>query len=81
MTTRTKTWKIGEYCAGGIIRAKSWGQLVKLEIMDYHSNDVLSSSAFGVIHERQILEFLNTFTTSYYADKVLGWIKKKVWGV
>jgi hypothetical protein len=81
MTTRTKTWKIGEYCAGGIIRAKSHGEIVKLEIRDYYSNDVLNSGAFGVIHERQILEFLNTFTTSYYADKVIGWIKKKVWGV
>jgi hypothetical protein len=81
MTKKTKTWKIGEYCAGGVIRAKSCGEFVKLEIRDYFTDELLNDGAFGRIHERQILEFLNNSTTSYYADKVLQWIKQKVWGV
>jgi hypothetical protein len=81
MTKRTKTWKIGEYCAGGVIRAKSCGEIVKLEIRDYYTDQLLNSNAFGRMHEWQILEFLNNSTTSYYADKVLQWIKQKVWGV
>ena len=80
MTKRTKTWKIGEYCAGGVIRAKSCGKLVKLEVRDYFTDELLNSSAFGRIHERQVVEFLENFTTSYYADKVRQWIKEKVWG-
>jgi len=80
MTKRTKTWKIGEYCAGGVIRAKSCGELVKLEVRDYFTDELLNSSAFGRIHERQVVEFLENFTTSYYADKVRQWIKEKVWG-
>jgi hypothetical protein len=81
MTKHTKTWKIGEYCAGGVIRAKSCGEIVKLEIRDYFTDELLNDGAFGRIHERQILKFLNNSTTSYYADKVLRWIKQKVWGV
>ena len=81
MTKRIKTWKIGEYCAGGVIRAKSCGELVKLEIRDYFTDELLEQSAFGRIHERQILEFLTRSTTSYYSDKVLSWIKNKVWGI
>jgi len=81
MTKRTKTWKIGEYCAGGVIRAKSCGELVKLEVRDYSTDELLNHAAFGRIHERQIFEFLTTFTTPYYADNVLAWIKQKVWGL
>jgi hypothetical protein len=81
MTKRTKTWKIGEYCAGGVIRAKSCGELVKLEIRDYFTDELLNDGAFGRIHERQIMEFLENSTTHYYADKVLQWIKQKVWGL
>jgi hypothetical protein len=81
MTKRTKTWRIGEYCAGGVIRAKSCGEIVKLEIRDYYSDALLDTGAFGRIHERQILEFLIDFTTSYYSDEVLKWIKQKVWGI
>jgi len=80
MTKRTKTWKIGEYCAGGVIRAKSCGELIKLEIRDYFTDELLNFSAFGRIHERQIVEFLENFTTFYYAEKVRQWIKEKVWG-
>ena len=80
MTKRTKTWKIGEYCAGGVIRAKSCGELVKLEIRDYFTDELLEQSAFGRIHERQIEEFLTRFTTIGYSDVVIKWIKQKVWG-
>lgn len=81
MKKRTKTWRIGEYCAGGVIRAKSCGELVKLEIRDYFTDELLDHSAFGRIHEQQIMEFLTRSTTSYYANNVLAWIKQKVWGI
>jgi predicted alpha/beta-fold hydrolase len=78
---RTKTWRIGEYCAGGVIRAKSCGEIVKLEIRDYYNDKILNHGAFGRIHERYILQYLEEFTSPYYADKVLQWIKVKVWGL
>jgi len=76
---RTKTWKIGEYCAGGVIRAKSRGDIVKLEIRDYFTDELLNHGAFGRIHEKYILQYLQEFTTPYHADKVVQWIKEKVW--
>jgi hypothetical protein len=81
MTKKTKTWKIGECCAGGVIRAKSCGEFVKLEIRDYFTDELLNDGAFGRIHIRQIREFLENSTTPYYADKVLQWIINKVWGL
>ena len=81
MTKRTKTWRIGECCAGGVIRAKSCGEFVKLEIRDNFTDELLNSNAFGRIHIRQIREFLENSTTPYYADKVLQWIINKVWGL
>ena len=81
LTRRTKTWRIGECCAGGVIRAKSCGELVKLEIRDYYNDKIINYGAFGRIHERYILQYLEEFTSPYYADKVLQWIKVKVWGL
>ena len=81
MKKRTKTWRIGEYCAGGVIRAKSCGELVKLEIRDYLTDELLDHSAFGRIHENEIMRFLTGHTTIYYSYKVLSWIKNKVWGI
>jgi hypothetical protein len=80
MTKRTKTWRIGECCAGGVIRAKSCGDIVKLEIRDYYNDAILNNGAFGRIHERYIFEYLTEFTSPYYAEKVIEWIKRKVWG-
>ncbi len=81
MTKRTKTWRIGECCAGGVIRAKSCGEIVKLEIRDYYNDAILNNGAFGRIHERYIFEYLTEFTSPYHAEKVIEWIKQKVWGV
>jgi hypothetical protein len=80
MTKRTKTWRIGECCAGGVIRAKSCGEIVKLEIRDDYNDAILNNGAFGRIHERYIFEYLTEFTSPYHAEKVIQWIKQKVWG-
>lgn len=76
---KTKTWRIGEHCAGVVIRAKSCGDIVKIEIRDYYNDAILNHGAFGKIHERYIFEYLAEFTTPYYADRVVEWIKQKVW--
>lgn len=77
---RTKTWKIGEYCAGGVIRAKSNGEVIKLEIRDYFTDELLDCATFGRVHEFRIEEFLTRFTTIGYSDIVIKWIKANVWG-
>lgn len=79
--SRTKTFKIGEYCAGGLIKIKSCGENIKIEIRDDFNDTLYYVGAFGRIHERQIFEFLTRSTTPYFADKVIQWIKVKVWGL
>ena len=77
---RTKTWKIGEYCVGGIIRAKANSENVKLEIIDSTTNETIHWFVFGRLHEYAAADFLCSHTTSYYCDKVLSWVKTNVWG-
>jgi len=87
----SKTFKIGEYCKGGIIQAISTKEQVTIIGKDWdfsagsnrgsnQSNakewtrcEVKPSSAGG---ERNLLNFLNDLTTSYYADEVMKFVKK-----
>lgn len=75
----TKTWKIGEYCRGGIITAriigkeiyvcnKMWGTNKELQRLTVQSD---SYTAFD-----QLDEFLQNLTTDYYAGQVMQWIKE-----
>lgn len=73
---KTKTWKIGEYCAGGIIRAKASGSSVKIEVIDSKSKEVIESGVFGRLHEGALFVFLHNVTSSFYADKVTEWVKE-----
>jgi hypothetical protein len=77
----TKTFKIGEYCQGGIITAvatekkvtiigKEWGtqeEFTRLEV------DPNNEFAF-----RRLDEFLCDLTTNYYACKVIEWVESVV---
>ena len=72
---RTKTWKIGEECVGGIIRAKATKNSVKIEICDWSTGEVIASNSFGRIHIGSSVEnWLFEFTTPYHAEKVREWI-------
>jgi uncharacterized lipoprotein YajG len=80
MANATKTFKIGEYAMGGIIQVKVTGKIIQVFVKDYYTNETLrtgttSTEDEGV--ERKLSDFLNDVTTSYYADKVMKWIKEK----
>lgn len=93
MAKSTKTWKIGEYCKGGIITVEITGKVITVlgKEWDYskgsnRGSDQSNAKVFtsGTITsedynaERKLLDFLCDLTTSYYADQVLEWIKTKV---
>ena len=75
-----KTFKIGEYCKGGIISVEI--NKLKIDVIgkewiskkEWTRKTVLSTSNDA---ERELGLFLNDLTTSYYTDKVLDWIKTK----
>jgi len=80
MANATKTFKIGEYAMGGIIQVKVTGKVIQVFVKEWDTNETLrtgttSTEDEGV--ERKLSDFLNDVTTSYYADKVMKWIKEK----
>jgi hypothetical protein len=76
-----KQFKIGECAVGGIIAVEITGKVIQVKALDYYSKkEVQTGSVMSDEHQAQwkLDSFLNDLTTSYYAGKVLDWIKTKV---
>ena len=80
---KSKTWKIGEECVGGIIQVKISDNVyfpgsttVKILIKDWETREILHSPIFGRIHQSNLELFLHDMTTSYHASKVMEWVKE-----
>lgn len=77
----TKTFKIGEYAKGGIIKVIITGKLIQIKALDYYSKEEVSSGS-GMTDdyngESKVLRYLEDLTTPFYADKVMKWIKSKI---
>jgi hypothetical protein len=90
-----KTWKIGEYCKGGIISVEVNKSEVILYLKDWdfskgsnRSSDqsnakvleterfVSDGSSTDVCYE--MVYVLCDWTTSYYADQIITWIKENI---
>jgi len=77
----TKTYKIGECCINGIIKVITTKKTVTISSIDYFSgkeeskvsNEISDSNA-----ESELESFLDYLTTSYYAGKIMEWIKSNV---
>ena len=89
----TKTFKIGEYCKGGVITVETTAKKVTVIAKDWDfSAGSKKSSDQSKAKEWNRLEvsttdrdarskidwFLFDLTTSYYADEVMKWIESKV---
>jgi hypothetical protein len=89
----TKTFKIGEYCRGGIITIETTKTQVKVIAKEWDTSkgynkgsdqsgakewNRLEISLSDSGAERKVDDFLQDLTTSYYAGEVLDWIKTKV---
>lgn len=75
---KTKSFKIGEYAIGGIIRVNKEQDVIRVQALDWVSKQPIMEDRFHTEisgYLNQIDHFLNQLTTSYYADKVLGYIK------
>lgn len=89
----TKTFKIGEYCKGGVITIETTKTQVKVIAKEWDTSkgyskgsdqsqakewNRLEVSLTDSGAERKVDDFLNDLTTSYYSGVVLDWIKTKV---
>ena len=90
---KTKTWKIGEYCKGGIITVEVKGNQIDIigKEWDMSTGTRRSSNQSNAKEftretvdatyssaERRCDNFLCDLTTSYYAGQVMEWIKEQV---
>ena len=74
-----KTFKIGEYCAGGIIHVKTsnQGNSVTFVNSDFTTRTILDVKVFRWPLDLFNIEvYLNDLTSSYYASKIIDWIKE-----
>lgn len=89
----TKTFKIGEYCKGGIITAETTKTNVTIIGKDWDmgkgtrkSSDQTNAKEWTRLSVdindsdsyRKLDMFLNDLTTSYYSDQILKWVYSKV---
>lgn len=93
MAKTTKTFKIGEYCKGGIITVEIQGKTITVIGKEWdHSKGTHKGSdqskakewtrATGLSTDENIRRKLDAFlidlTTSYYTDTIITWIESKV---
>ena len=77
----TKSFKIGEYAVGGIIRVEITGKVIQIKALDYNTKEEVQTGTTDTTDlnaERKVDNFLNELTSYYYAEKVMKWIKEHV---
>ena len=77
----TKTFKIGEYAVGGIIQVRTTSNSINIDALDWNSKQKIMGREFQVRAmnlTNEIDNYLNELTSSYYAEKVLDFIKENV---
>ena len=75
-----KTFKIGEYCKGGIISVEIQGKIITVIGKEMSGKEFTRGTAEsddpGV--RRKLFMFISDLTSAYYTDKVIDWIATKV---
>jgi hypothetical protein len=68
----TKTFKIGEYAKGGIIKVTSdRNARLRVDIIDMFSKEVIERRHFDFVDKAKMIWFLEDNTTPYYAEKII----------
>lgn len=72
-----KTFRIGEYAVGGIIRVRINLNSVFIQALDWDTEKEVCSDSFPLESESYwlISDRLHELTTAYYADKILKFIE------
>lgn len=74
----TKSFKIGEYAVGGIIKVTIGVTSITVQALDYYSKVVVNEKAFELSDDSywSIKDYLHDLTSSYYTDKIMKYIEK-----
>lgn len=77
----TKTFNIGEYAVGGRIKVDINGKTVSIKALDWNSKKEVRGKTINSEDYNahwQVDYFLFDLTSSYYAGKIMEWIKSKI---
>ena len=89
----TKTFKIGEYCVGGVLSVEVTERKITIITKEWDfsagSNKSSNQSNAKELHRIEVelkdydafdklSDYLNVQTTSYYTDVVLKWVNSKI---
>ncbi len=77
----TKTFKIGEYAVGGIIKVKINGKVIQIEALDWFTKEILQTGSTMITEKdarRKIDMFLNELTSFFHAGEIMKWIESKI---
>ena len=67
-----KTFKIGEYAIGGVIKAEKKDGIYIVSVINMDSNkEIMQNSSRDLMH---VQSFLHDVTTDYYTDKIIKYL-------
>lgn len=71
---RTKTFKIGEYAIGGIVKVTLTGAQALVQCLSWGTKQVVQEHTTSVFDLEMYLEC--EVTSCYYAGKIMDWVNK-----
>jgi hypothetical protein len=77
----TKTFKIGEYAVGGIIKVDVTGKVIQVKNLDWNTKEEVKSGSCMTYEpnaKAKLMDYLEDVTSYYYAEKVMKWIESVV---
>jgi hypothetical protein len=70
-----KTFRIGEYALGGIIKLiVDKNARITIQNRDWDDGSLVQAKTFDFVDKFKVQMYLEEVTSSYYADKVMNWI-------
>ena len=75
-----KTFKIGEYAVGGIIKVEylKAKEIIVVEFLDYFTKEIVLSHSFNTNQLLEMEFFIEDNCTSFWADNITNYVKSKL---
>ena len=77
----TKSFKIGEYAVGGIIKVEVTGKVIQVKNLDWNTKEIVQSGSCMTYEpnaKQKLEDYLEDVTSYYYTEKVMKWIESVV---
>ena len=78
---KIKSFRIGEYALGGIIKVTISQDWVEIKALDWNTKKVVGLRVINFTTPEfyySVGSYLNELTTSYYTEKIVSWIRAEL---